>query len=111
MAFHFAFPPTGLGIADEELFGLESGAEARSVLAGGEKFGTVECEVTFAWAFCWQSEAMAQFQLGFEKIGLQPVNSRFLQLAAKERFCCGAGGPVTIGEGALVLTPYLRVGD
>ena len=56
MALHFAFPPTGVGVIDEELFGLESGAEARSVFAGGEEFGTVECEVTFAWAFCWQPE-------------------------------------------------------
>jgi hypothetical protein len=72
---HISGPAALLGVGDELFLAVESGSEPGAVIAGGEELGTGEGEVAFAGALGGEAEAVAEFQLGLEEVGLQPATS------------------------------------
>ena len=54
---------------------------------------------------------MAEFELGLEEVGLQPVDGFLAHLTAKQGFGGWAGDALTSGQGCLVLSTDLWIGD
>jgi len=54
---------------------------------------------------------VAEFELGLEEVGLQPVDGFVVHLAAEQGFGGWAGDALTSGQGCLVLATDLRIGD
>jgi hypothetical protein len=69
-----AGPAALVGVLDELLFDVESGSQPRGVLAGGDELGAGQVEVALAWAFGRETQAVAEFEFGFEEVGLEPVH-------------------------------------
>ena len=73
VAFDLALPTVDGGIVREVQLHLVSLAESRCVRWGGHELSAGEIQVALAWAFLRQAQAVAQFKLRFEKVGLEPA--------------------------------------
>lgn len=100
VALDLALPAAGGGVVDELLFDVETGAEARRVVAGGEELRAGQHQVALARPFGWGAQAVAEFELGLEEIGLQPGH----RLGIEAMFPQGFGG----GAGECQLSPRWR---
>ncbi len=68
--FDLALPAMGGRVVDKLLFDLEAGAQSGCVVAGGKELRAGEHDVALARTLCWRSEAVAEFEFGFEEVGL-----------------------------------------
>ncbi len=91
VSFDFSVPAAFDGVLDEGQFQLVALHEPRGVVTRGEEFGTGEHEVAFAGAFLWQAQAMSEFELGLEEVGLEPGNSLRVEAVIAQSFHCWAG--------------------
>ena len=74
VAFDFAVTSALLGVGDEFVFDSETVAQPVSVCRRGDEFGTAQIEVAFTGAFLGKSQAATKLELGFQKVGFQPVD-------------------------------------
>jgi Domain of unknown function (DUF4158)/Tn3 transposase DDE domain len=111
VAVDLAWPASLLGVFGETQLGLAAGAESRGVLGCRDELGAGEVEVALAGAFARQAQAVSEFELGFEEVGLQPIDRGAGELAGFE---CGGAGSGDRGAGAehgLVVAEDLGVAD
>jgi hypothetical protein len=74
VAFGLAGPAALAGVLDELLLDVQPGPEPWGVLGGGDELGAGQVEVALAWALGGQAQAVAEFELGLEEVGLEPVD-------------------------------------
>ena len=67
---NLAWPAACSGIVDELLLQLNARTKAGCVVAGGEELRAGQHEVAFARAFGRGAQAVAEFELGLEEVGL-----------------------------------------
>ncbi len=72
VAFDLTVPSAAGRIVDELLFDSKACLEPWCVVPGGQELGTGEHEVALARPFRRCAQAVAEFEFGLEKVGLQP---------------------------------------
>jgi len=84
---------------------LDPGAQSGRVPGSGEELAAAQVEVALAGALLRQAQAAAQFELGFEEIGLQPVDVGWREGGGvgEDRFGGGSGDPAAAGQDLFVL--------
>ncbi len=91
MPFDLSCPTSATRIFREIEFEAMARPQPRCIRSGGDEFGAVQVEVAFTGSFFRQPQTMAEFELGLQKVALQPIDRALRQALIADDVGRGSG--------------------